>query len=169
MVLNLEHAPVDCDDEERTHRLRGRPTPTACSLARWRPFQSAPRFAPPVPGSKRPGWPTRKGLRRSARRAGNPSATSLSVRMVNSPVRCPTRLRHGAVRRGQLEQHCRDRAAVSIHISGDHGWFVAHWGDTYVAQPGGERRSRKGYITCVLERRNGEWKARMHTTFPSAQ
>jgi uncharacterized protein (TIGR02246 family) len=56
-----------------------------------------------------------------------------------------------------------------IHISGDQGWFVAHWNDTYVAQPGGERRSRKGYITCVLERRNGEWKARMHATFPSAQ
>jgi uncharacterized protein (TIGR02246 family) len=56
-----------------------------------------------------------------------------------------------------------------IHISGDHGWFVAHWSDTYVVQPGGERRSRKGYITCVLERRNGEWKARMHATFPSAQ
>jgi uncharacterized protein (TIGR02246 family) len=56
-----------------------------------------------------------------------------------------------------------------IHISGDQGWFVAHWSDTYVAQPGGERRSRKGYITCVLERRNGEWKARMHTTFLSAQ
>ena len=56
-----------------------------------------------------------------------------------------------------------------IHISGDHGWFVAHWNDTYVAQPGGERRSRKGYITCVLERRNGEWKARMHATFLSAQ
>ena len=56
-----------------------------------------------------------------------------------------------------------------IHISGDHGWFVAHWSDTYAAQPGGERRSRRGYITCVLERRNGEWKARMHATFPSAQ
>jgi ketosteroid isomerase-like protein len=54
-----------------------------------------------------------------------------------------------------------------IHISGDHGWFVGHWSDTYVAQPGGERRSRKGYITCVLERRNGEWKARMHATFLS--
>ena len=110
---------------------------------------------------------TQRPASRSARRAGNPSATSLSVRMVNSPVRCPTRLRHGAVRRGQLEQHCRDREAVSIHISGDHGWFVAHWGDTYVAQPAGERRSRKGYITCVLERRNGEWKARMHATFLS--
>ena len=56
-----------------------------------------------------------------------------------------------------------------IHISGDHGWFVAYWSDTYVAQPGDERRSRKGYITCVLERRNGEWKARMHATFLSAQ
>src|SRR5215469_15591610 len=56
-----------------------------------------------------------------------------------------------------------------IHISGDHGWFVAYRSDTYVAQPGGERRSRKGYITCVLERRNGEWKARMHATFLSAQ
>jgi len=55
-----------------------------------------------------------------------------------------------------------------IHISGDHGWFVAHWSDTYVAQPGGERRSRTGYITCVLERRNGVWKARMHATFLSA-
>lgn len=54
-----------------------------------------------------------------------------------------------------------------IHISGDHGWFVAHWSDTYVAHPGSERRSGKGYITCVLERRNGEWKARMHATFPS--
>jgi len=43
-----------------------------------------------------------------------------------------------------------------IHISADHRWFVAHWSDTYVAQPGGERRSGKGYITCVLERRNGE-------------
>jgi uncharacterized protein (TIGR02246 family) len=54
-----------------------------------------------------------------------------------------------------------------IHISGDFGWFVAHWSDTYVAQPGGDRRARKGYITCVLERRNGEWKARMHSTFVS--
>ena len=25
----------------------------------------------------------------------------------------------------------------------------------------------KGYITCVLEKRNGEWKACIHTTFPS--
>ena len=56
-----------------------------------------------------------------------------------------------------------------IHISGDHGWFVAHWSGSAVTQPSGERRSVKGYITCVLERRNGEWKARLHTTFPSAQ
>ena len=56
-----------------------------------------------------------------------------------------------------------------IHVSGDHGWFVAHWSGSALIQPGGERRSVKGYITCVLERRNGEWKARLHTTFPSAQ
>jgi len=56
-----------------------------------------------------------------------------------------------------------------IHISGDHGWFVAHWSGSALIQPDGERRSVKGYITCVLERRNGEWKARLHTTFPSAQ
>lgn len=55
-----------------------------------------------------------------------------------------------------------------IHIFGDHGWFVAHWSGTFVTEPGGERRSLKGYITCVLERRNGEWKARMHATFPSS-
>jgi uncharacterized protein (TIGR02246 family) len=54
-----------------------------------------------------------------------------------------------------------------IHISGDHGWFVAHWSATNITQPSGERRPIKGYITCVLEKRNGEWKARMHTTFPS--
>jgi hypothetical protein len=34
---------------------------------------------------------------------------------------------------------------------------------------GGERRSRTGYITCVLERHDGEWKGRMHATFLSAQ
>jgi uncharacterized protein (TIGR02246 family) len=55
-----------------------------------------------------------------------------------------------------------------IHVSGDHGWFVAHWSATNVTQPGGDRRPVKGYITAVLEKRNGEWKARMHTTFPSA-
>ncbi len=55
-----------------------------------------------------------------------------------------------------------------IHISGDHGWFVAHWSANNVVQPIGERRPIKGYITAVLERRNGEWKARLHTTFPSA-
>jgi uncharacterized protein (TIGR02246 family) len=55
-----------------------------------------------------------------------------------------------------------------VHISGDHGWYVAHWSATNVAQPGGERRPSKGYITGVLERRNGEWKARVHTTFMSA-
>jgi uncharacterized protein (TIGR02246 family) len=55
-----------------------------------------------------------------------------------------------------------------IHISGDHGWYIAHWSATNVVKPGGERRSSKGYITGVLERRNGEWKARMHTTFLSA-
>ena len=54
-----------------------------------------------------------------------------------------------------------------VHISGDHGWYVAHWSATNVTQPGGERRPSKGFITGVLERRNGEWKARMHTTFPS--
>jgi uncharacterized protein (TIGR02246 family) len=54
-----------------------------------------------------------------------------------------------------------------IHISGDHGWFLAHWSATNTTQPGGERCPVKGYITCVLEKRNGEWKARMHTTFPS--
>ena len=55
-----------------------------------------------------------------------------------------------------------------IHISGDHGWFVAHWSANNITQPSGERRPIKGYITCVLEKRNGEWKARMHTTFPSS-
>jgi ketosteroid isomerase-like protein len=54
-----------------------------------------------------------------------------------------------------------------IHISGDQGWFVAHWSANNITQPSGERRPIKGYITCVLEKRNGEWKARMHTTFPS--
>jgi uncharacterized protein (TIGR02246 family) len=55
-----------------------------------------------------------------------------------------------------------------IHISGDHGWFVAHWSATNITQPGGERRPVKGYIIAVLEKRNGEWKARMHATFPSS-
>jgi uncharacterized protein (TIGR02246 family) len=55
-----------------------------------------------------------------------------------------------------------------IHISGDHGWFVAHWSANNITRPSGERRPIKGYITCVLEKRNGEWKARMHTTFPSS-
>ena len=54
-----------------------------------------------------------------------------------------------------------------IQISGDYGWFVAHWSATNIVHPGGERRLTKGYITCVLERRNGEWKARMHATFPA--
>lgn len=54
-----------------------------------------------------------------------------------------------------------------IHISGDRGWFVAHWSATDVTQPSGERRPVKGYITCVLEKRNGAWKARLHATFPS--
>jgi ketosteroid isomerase-like protein len=53
-----------------------------------------------------------------------------------------------------------------VHISGDHGWYVAHWSATNVFQANGERRPIKGYITGVLERRNGEWKARLHTTFP---
>ena len=55
-----------------------------------------------------------------------------------------------------------------IHISGDHGWFVAHWSANNIAQPSGERRPIKGYITCVLEKRNLEWKVRMHATFPSS-
>jgi ketosteroid isomerase-like protein len=54
-----------------------------------------------------------------------------------------------------------------IHVSGDHGWFLAHWSANNT-EPGGERRLVKGYITCVLEKRNGEWKVRMHTTFPSS-
>jgi uncharacterized protein (TIGR02246 family) len=54
-----------------------------------------------------------------------------------------------------------------VHISGDYGWYIAHWTATGIVQPSGERRSGKGYITGVLERRNGEWKARTHTTFPS--
>ena len=54
-----------------------------------------------------------------------------------------------------------------IHISGDHGWFLAHWSANN-AGPGGERRLVKGYITCVLEKRNGEWKVRLHATFPSS-
>jgi uncharacterized protein (TIGR02246 family) len=54
-----------------------------------------------------------------------------------------------------------------IHISGNFGWFVAHWSATYVTPPSGERRLHKGYITAVLERRNGKWKARMHATFNS--
>ena len=55
-----------------------------------------------------------------------------------------------------------------IHISGDHGWFVAHWSATNITQPGGERHLVKGYIIAVLEKRNGEWKARVHTTFPAS-
>jgi hypothetical protein len=27
-----------------------------------------------------------------------------------------------------------------IHISGDHGWFVAHWSANNITQPSGERR-----------------------------
>jgi ketosteroid isomerase-like protein len=54
-----------------------------------------------------------------------------------------------------------------IHISGDHGWFVAHWSANNITRPSGERRPI-GYITCILEKRNGEWKVRMHTTFPSS-
>jgi ketosteroid isomerase-like protein len=54
-----------------------------------------------------------------------------------------------------------------IHISGDHGWFLAHWSANN-REPGGERRLIKGYITCVLEKRHGEWKVRLHTTFPSS-
>jgi uncharacterized protein (TIGR02246 family) len=55
-----------------------------------------------------------------------------------------------------------------VHISGDHGWYIAHWTATGIVPPSRERRSGKGYITGVLERRNGEWKVRLHTTFPSA-
>ena len=55
-----------------------------------------------------------------------------------------------------------------IHISRDHGWFVAHSSANNITPPSGERCSIKGYITCVLEKRHGEWKVRMHTTFPSS-
>jgi uncharacterized protein (TIGR02246 family) len=79
-----------------------------------------------------------------------------------------------AIERGLAEQYkvtdVRDFVEVidEIRISGDRCWFVAHWSATNATQPGGERRPVKGYITCVLERRNGEWKARMHATFPTA-
>jgi len=80
--------------------------------------------------------------------------------------------------RTEIEQHLAEQYKATdvrdfaetideIHISGEHGWFVAHWSANNITQPSGEQRPIKGYITCVLEKRNGEWKARMHTTFPS--
>ena len=81
--------------------------------------------------------------------------------------------------RAEIEKHLAEQYKATdvrdfaetideIHISGDHGWFVAHWSATNATEPSGERRPVKGYITAVLEKRNGEWKARMHTTFPSS-
>lgn len=52
----------------------------------------------------------------------------------------------------------------AAHVSGDSGWFVAHWSATYASRATGEGRPAKGYIAAVLERRNGEWKARIHIT-----
>lgn len=52
----------------------------------------------------------------------------------------------------------------AAHVSGDSGWFVAHWSVTYLSSDSAARRRAKGYIVAVLERRNGEWKARIHIT-----
>ncbi len=53
----------------------------------------------------------------------------------------------------------------AAHVSGDLGWFVGHWSATFVSRASsGGRRPTKDYIVAVLERRNGEWKARIHIT-----
>jgi ketosteroid isomerase-like protein len=52
----------------------------------------------------------------------------------------------------------------AAHVSDDSGWFVGHWSATYVSGTSDERRSVKGYVAAMLERRNGEWKARIHIT-----
>ena len=52
----------------------------------------------------------------------------------------------------------------AAHVSGNSGWFVGHWSATFLSRASGERRPIKGYVAAVLERRNGEWKARIHIT-----
>jgi hypothetical protein len=49
-------------------------------------------------------------------------------------------------------------------VSGDSGWFVGHWSATFLSRASGERRPITGYVAAVLERPNGEWKARIHVT-----
>jgi ketosteroid isomerase-like protein len=112
------------------------------------------------------------------------STQSTATTPMPSPPRFGTmelKLHHWAFFRAapEIEKHLAERYKATdvrdfvepideIHISRDHGWFVAHWSATNAKESGGERRPVKGYITAVLEKRNGEWKARMHTTFPSA-
>ena len=52
----------------------------------------------------------------------------------------------------------------AAHVSGNSGWFVGHWSATFLSRASGERRPITGYVAAVLERRNGEWKARIHIT-----
>ena len=52
----------------------------------------------------------------------------------------------------------------AAHVSGNSGRFVGHWSATFLSRANGERRPIKGYVAAVLERRNGEWKARIHIT-----
>src|SRR6516162_10516971 len=52
----------------------------------------------------------------------------------------------------------------AAHVSGDSGWFVGHWSATFLSRASGERRPITGYVAAVLERPNGEWKARIHVT-----
>ena len=53
-----------------------------------------------------------------------------------------------------------------VHVTGDHAWYVAHWSANNMT-PSGERRPVKGSIAGFLEKRSGEWKVRLHASFPT--
>ena len=48
-----------------------------------------------------------------------------------------------------------------VEFSGDQGWLVGHWSDTQLS-PDGSRHPAKGWVAAVLEKRDGQWKARVH-------
>ena len=48
-----------------------------------------------------------------------------------------------------------------VEFSGDVGWLVGHWSETRLG-PDGARHSVSGNVVSVLEKREGQWKARVH-------
>jgi ketosteroid isomerase-like protein len=48
-----------------------------------------------------------------------------------------------------------------VDFSGDLGWLVGHWSETRIGADG-SRHPVGGNVVAVLERRDGQWKARVH-------